>query len=130
MNNELLSAIEIQGGVDKRLPDFLRVKEIRDVAINNLSINCTLSLDQAVSFKNHGNFTDSQMTMVRSIGVKMPQAEEIRKEQAVRQVELIKTNIELEVKESKNSIKRDVPFIFFYFLICTLKHTCEILKVY
>jgi len=122
LNEQVNTLLEYQGGREKRLEECLCSKSVRGVATDLLSITCNLGPKATVDFLVAGGFDKEQAAIIRSTGIKMANAQEIKAEKQQRKLPMSHSYQLLEAKPregepfSKVEVRIDLPFLSFPFV--------------
>jgi len=102
LNTQIKSALAAQGPFQKRTEEFLQDREISKMAASTLSLAGAFNAKATVDLKIRGKFTNEQLNILRQAGMKLASPEDIRQEEADRQIPMKHQMLWLQAAEKNN----------------------------
>lgn len=112
LNTQVHTLFDCQRDRQSRLEEFLSSRTVSQIAADLLSISCNLGPEATVDFIVAGAFDQDQISLIRSVGVKMASNEEIQKHKELRTIPMEHKDIPLDAKpkEGETEVFTEVLF--------------------
>lgn len=110
LNEQVTLLMEAQGDRERRLEEYLTSKSVKDIAVDLLPITCNLGPQATVDFVVAGGFDKEQLRIIRSVGVRMANEDQIKEEKKMRSLPMVHKLIALEAKgkEGESALEMEV----------------------